>query len=59
MRECGLKFQKPDQRHGQVSVTPRAGVWIEIVHIWPQVVVVKVTPRAGVWIEIRPSVPAF
>ena len=34
------------------NVTPRAGVWIEIV-VWRLIWCVSVvTPRAGVWIEI-------
>ena len=34
------------------AVTPRAGVWIEIMfyHLRPKAL--TVTPRAGVWIEI-------
>ncbi len=34
------------------SVTPRAGVWIEIGEGLRCVALEPVTPRAGVWIEI-------
>ena len=34
------------------SVTPLAGVWIEIYHGWRQSLCSSVTPLAGVWIEI-------
>ena len=34
------------------SVTPLAGVWIEIVQNVPEHIVKGVTPFAGVWIEI-------
>ena len=35
-----------------VRVTPRAGVWIEIIKIFVKFICGFVTPRAGVWIEI-------
>ncbi len=37
------------------SVTPRAGVWIEIVKGCVWVCADGVTPRAGVWIEMSTS----
>ena len=33
-------------------VTPRAGVWIEMLNVMFCDIVCRVTPRAGVWIEI-------
>ncbi len=37
------------------KVTPRAGVWIEIVYNKKHYQLTHVTPRAGVWIEIGPG----
>ncbi len=34
------------------AVTPRAGVWIEILSVVKDFTSASVTPRAGVWIEI-------
>ena len=50
--ECGLKFLLSVARVTTATVTPRGGVWIEIIikdiqSGWP-----GVTPRGGVWIEI-------
>ncbi len=33
-------------------VTPRAGVWIEMIYMIEMICSTNVTPRAGVWIEI-------
>ncbi len=53
MRECGLKSLPLSNSFNAASVTPRAGVWIEICN-WKGIRGRKgVTPRAGVWIEIR------
>ena len=52
MRECGLKCDIPFF-HLQKKVTPRAGVWIEILIFFADVVSSMVTPRAGVWIEMN------
>ena len=35
-----------------MEVTPRAGVWIEILYNTDGYKLLTVTPRAGVWIEI-------
>ena len=35
-----------------MNVTPYAGVWIEIFHLYPYRLLHRVTPYAGVWIEI-------
>ena len=35
-----------------MSVTPFAGVWIEIDFLPPEPIKIAVTPFAGVWIEI-------
>ena len=40
---------------GFSSVTPRAGVWIEIGKQKQYCSIFYVTPRAGVWIEIHPD----
>ena len=51
-RECGLKlFQFCNSRHF-TSVTPFAGVWIEIILVLLLPAQSSVTPFAGVWIEI-------
>ena len=52
MRECGLKCPNFEILEKKVKVTPRAGVWIEMVLIQNPPLCVTVTPRAGVWIEI-------
>ena len=36
-----------------ISVTPLAGVWIEILVLTTMAHIVMVTPLAGVWIEIQ------
>ena len=40
-----------------LSVTPYAGVWIEISLYALQYIPVQVTPYAGVWIEIQRHLP--
>ncbi len=59
VRECGLKFFSPFFFFWNI-VTPRAGVWIEILNIIVNYYY-SVTPRAGVWIEITciitPGIP--
>ncbi len=52
VRECGLKCEMMIEGIQQISVTPRAGVWIEIAHGAAHLQNFLVTPRAGVWIEI-------
>ena len=52
MRECGLKSPYYTGLIFTVTVTPRAGVWIEIRETLKEVLWLKVTPRAGVWIEM-------
>ena len=51
-RECGLKSEEDDGKDVGQSVTPLAGVWIEIVTLLLPVTNIGVTPLAGVWIEI-------
>ena len=53
MRECGLKSGLHKEGRQGIQVTPRAGVWIEIVCHRIFAGAGLVTPRAGVWIEIR------
>ena len=53
VRECGLKFRPAGGVSCLVSVTPRAGVWIEISTLNLPFLMSCVTPRAGVWIEIQ------
>ncbi len=53
VRECGLKLRYVSIGPGPGRVTPRAGVWIEIVNCSSWRLCRGVTPRAGVWIEIR------
>ncbi len=52
MRECGLKCYIPQLLCFREVVTPRAGVWIEIIFLGDELNFLTVTPRAGVWIEI-------
>ena len=51
-RECGLKSWNWRGWHAGGSVTPLAGVWIEIVKSSESCAPSGVTPLAGVWIEI-------
>ena len=51
-RECGLKSVFPLGLIPSGSVTPFAGVWIEIVFAKLAGRDQEVTPFAGVWIEI-------
>ena len=51
-RECGLKSKEYDTLQYSNSVTPFAGVWIEIGRFCYGVSSDFVTPFAGVWIEI-------
>ena len=53
MRECGLKLVIHANLCEFSSVTPYAGVWIEIGTIFDLCFVICVTPYAGVWIEIK------
>ena len=52
MRECGLKLYCTICFSTTDSVTPYAGVWIEIFNVIRNSRPVYVTPYAGVWIEI-------
>ena len=52
VRECGLKFCCAGCPVLRFGVTPRAGVWIEMLEIDKGPDGVLVTPRAGVWIEM-------
>ena len=52
VRECGLKLLPHPAYNCVISVTPRAGVWIEISRAVKLLNANSVTPRAGVWIEI-------
>ena len=51
-RECGLKLYQIKDISLFVSVTPYAGVWIEITRLCSHCIQIAVTPYAGVWIEI-------
>ena len=51
-RECGLKSEESVISLVVTSVTPYAGVWIEIIFILQIKLYDIVTPYAGVWIEI-------
>jgi len=51
-----LKFVRHDWDRDPYSVTPLAGVWIEIMMSSPSVPRAVVTPLAGVWIEIINSI---
>ena len=52
-RECGLKYCRISGTFHPCTVTPFAGVWIEINFSIPPLQGAFVTPFAGVWIEIR------
>ena len=52
-RECGLKSHLCLSTMLHSSVTPLAGVWIEICTRLRPLGYSEVTPLAGVWIEIR------
>ena len=54
-RECGLKWNISSSRISFLSVTPFAGVWIEIWLPHESNISIDVTPFAGVWIEISQS----
>ena len=51
-RECGLKFFEVCTHGCNPTVTPFAGVWIEISKVYRALRGLSVTPFAGVWIEI-------
>ena len=51
-RECGLKCSMDSLETPMITVTPFAGVWIEIRASNEYTAFVSVTPFAGVWIEI-------
>ena len=51
-RECGLKYSAVSESAVSESVTPLAGVWIEIYDLQTSRTKQSVTPLAGVWIEI-------
>ena len=53
VRECGLKLPLFQLVFVLLNVTPRAGVWIEILEWRVKMKTSDVTPRAGVWIEIE------
>ena len=52
-RECGLKLFGSLLRTDSITVTPFAGVWIEMWQLKMESGVDIVTPFAGVWIEIQ------
>ncbi len=52
VRECGLKYPTIQNDAIGIGVTPRAGVWIEMIGFTFPAQFLSVTPRAGVWIEI-------
>ena len=52
VRECGLKCRNLFCLCKMPMVTPRAGVWIEMIYMIEMICSTNVTPRAGVWIEI-------
>ena len=52
-RECGLKFTDTMQKLAATTVTPYAGVWIEIHQAKEERLIGVVTPYAGVWIEMN------
>ena len=52
VRECGLKSYYFIVKEKAGGVTPRAGVWIEMLIMWEILTNSRVTPRAGVWIEM-------
>ena len=52
-RECGLKYAVTSISSPVRSVTPFAGVWIEIYRKSVSIPQTAVTPFAGVWIEIE------
>ena len=58
MRECGLKYIIVNKIEDTASVTPLAGVWIEIPTLENLEKIAIVTPLAGVWIEIGKELPA-
>ena len=51
-RECGLKLVPSVCSKCKGTVTPLAGVWIEIYNRYTPCYMCIVTPLAGVWIEI-------
>ncbi len=53
-----MKLDPEDIAEDINEVTPRAGVWIEILKHRLIAFVIVVTPRAGVWIEIFEPMPA-
>ena len=60
LRECGLKLILHVNPWRIQSVTPLAGVWIEIGSLPPECRDTLVTPLAGVWIEMtRGTIPWF
>ena len=52
MRECGLKSTVILYKNVDTTVTPLAGVWIEMLPLYKLSIIAVVTPLAGVWIEI-------
>ena len=52
LRECGLKYIAAGLICVMETVTPFAGVWIEITQWAIKNLFGHVTPFAGVWIEI-------
>ena len=51
--ECGLKFGWNIRCKEVLTVTPRVGVWIEIINSTNRLASPLVTPRVGVWIEMK------
>ena len=58
-RECGLKSSWNARPLTKSSVTPFAGVWIEICSAVDNVSQSFVTPFAGVWIEMILNLPLY
>ena len=55
LRECGLKYSVKSCHCMADSVTPLAGVWVEMVFLPSITSLNTVTPLAGVWVEIAPD----
>ena len=53
-----MKYRYSNLYRLNPTVTPHAGVWIEIPPAAFELVKIAVTPHAGVWIEIPPACPA-
>ena len=53
LRECGLKFNASITGEEYETVTPLAGVWVEMPPQNSKQREIYVTPLAGVWVEIN------